>query len=77
MSRSQSDTERVLGKLTKDFSHKRFDGKYDEAYKEKGKRRWINEETFSKYANSVPQNCLPLKELTKEWGKTFAGYYLN
>ena len=35
--------------------------------KKKGKRRWVNEETFFKYTNSVPQNCLPLKELTKEW----------
>ena len=38
MSRSQSDTERV-GKLTKDVSDKRFGGKYNEAHKEKGKKK--------------------------------------
>ena len=38
MSQFQSDTERV-GKLTKDFSDKRFGGKYNEAHKEKGKRQ--------------------------------------
>ena len=64
MSRSQSDTE----KLMKDVAEKRFGGKFNETHHDLKKRDRVNEEMFI-YGNSVPLHSLPLKELQKEQAK--------
>jgi hypothetical protein len=65
-----SKANKVLGKLMKDVSEKRFGGKFNEMHHDQDKRDRVNEETFI-YGNSVPLHSLPLEDLQKEWAKSY------